>query len=98
MKHPKFIIEDGNLILSKCLYHKELATDKTKVTGGGWFSFNDDTFIFYGNSHDFGEASIESIKDAIAEDKVFTNKYKRHSIAKKFKFIYDTKFEIIPLN
>ena len=46
---PKFIIETDDdhgdcLIISKCTYHRELAIDKDKVKGGGWFVFKDGTF------------------------------------------------------
>lgn len=95
---PKFIIEDGNLILGKCSFHKDLVTDKEKVQGGGWFRFKDDSFIFHGDSHEFGRAKLEDIQKAVEEDKVFTNSYLTHSIAKKHKFLYDTQSEIIELN
>ena len=97
--NSKFIIEDGKLILSKCVYHKDLVIDKTKLQGGGWFKFEDDGFTFYGSSHDFGQASLEDIQKAINDDKVFTNPYNHdRSIATKYKFVYNTESELIPLN
>lgn len=98
---PKFIIEDGNLIISKCTYHYQLATNKNNVKGGGWyeFDFNEKVFTFYGESSDFGIADIEDIKKAINSDRVYTNPMKIYSIAKKYKFRY--KFnddKIIELN
>jgi hypothetical protein len=100
---PKFIIETDDelgdcLIISKCSYHKDLVTDKEKVKGGGWFIFKDDTFTLNGSSHDFGAAKLENIKECIKNDNVYTNPYFTHSIAKKYKFIYDTQSELIPLN
>lgn len=97
---PKFIIEDGNLILSKCTFHKELVTEKEKVQGGGWFKLNyeEKTFTFYDDSHDFGIAKLEDVQKAVEEGKVYTNKRLTHSIADKFKFLYDTGSELIPLN
>ncbi len=95
---PKFIIEDGNLILSKCTFHNELVTNKSKVYGGGWFSFKNNVFKLYGKSDEFGYAKLEDIQKAIKNDKVFTNKYLTNSIAQKYKFVYDTGTELIPLN
>lgn len=40
MKHPKFIIENDNLILGKVQFHKHLATDSKGVKGGGWYEFD----------------------------------------------------------
>ena len=95
---PKFIIEDGNLILSKVTYHREMATNPDNVKGGGWFNYKDGTFTLSGESHDFGPAKLEDIKKAVEEDKVFTNPSCIHSIANDNKFVYDTKSELIPLN
>lgn len=104
-KFPKFIIESDEeigicLIISKVIYHKEIANNLDMIQGGGWFRMNyDDKIItFHGDSHDFGAASLEHIKEAVDNDKVFTNKRLTHSIAKEFKFLYDTQSEIIPLN
>jgi hypothetical protein len=56
---PKFIIETDDqegdcLIVAKCTYHKQLATDITKVKGGGWWTLDRDNSIFTlsGDSHD----------------------------------------------
>ena len=95
---PKYIIEDGNLILSRCSYHRELVTDKADVKGGGWFSVKDNVWRFHGDSHEFGKAKLEDVQRAVNEDKVFTNKYLTHSIANTHKFVYDTGTEIIELN
>ena len=48
---PKFIIEtDGQegdcLIVAKCTYHKQLATDIKKVKGGGWWTLDKENSIF----------------------------------------------------
>lgn len=96
---PKFIIEDGALIISKVTYHKEIVIEKEKVQGGGWFRWNKEftMCIFYGDSHDFGKARIEDIQKAVLDGKVYTNPYSEHSIANKFDFGYDTGTEIINL-
>ena len=100
---PKFIIETDDekgdcLIMSNCTYHKELVTNKEQVKGGGWFRIKDKTITFHGDSFDFGTAEIEDIKEAIENDNVYTNSLLTHSIAKNYKFIYDTQTELIPLN
>lgn len=88
---PKFIIEDGALIMSKITYHHQLVTDKTKVKGGGWFRRNSETntFTFHGESHDFGRASIEDIKSAIDNKRVFTNRHQTHDISESNNFSYE---------
>jgi hypothetical protein len=61
---PKFIVEGNNLIIAKCTYHKQLVTDKDQVKGGGLWMLDRDKkeFLLYGDSFDFGRASIEIIK------------------------------------
>lgn len=102
-KFPKFIIETDDelgdcLILSKCTYHKDLVTDPTKIKGGGWFSYNDGTFILYGSSHEYGIASLEDIKYCVENDKVFTNPMLVYSVATRHKFVYRSDDEFVNLN
>lgn len=97
MVYPKFIIEDGNLIIAKCTYHKELATIPENVKGGGWWRMNDNTITFYGESHEFGPAILEDIEKAVKQSKIFSNPSLSRSIASKHKFQYDTQSEIIHL-
>lgn len=95
---PKFIIEDDELILGKCTYHKQLATDIKNVKGGGWFSFKNEqnSFTFFGDSQDFGIASLEDIKKCILENKVFNN---HRNISENYTFFYrDQCGEIEKLN
>ncbi|MCK9545012.1 MAG: hypothetical protein M0R03_23600 [Novosphingobium sp.] len=101
---PKFIIETDEelgdcLIISKCTYHRELVTNKNMVKGGGWYRVNTEnkSITFGGESHDFGAAKIEDIKNCINNGNIYTNKYLTHSIAKDFKFLYDIGSEIISL-
>jgi hypothetical protein len=96
---PKFIIEGDSLILSKVTYHKELVTDKEKVKGGGWFRYDkeNDTFIFYGTSEDFGQASIEDIKKCVLGNHVYRNRSQKFSISEAHNFSYYTGSEIIEL-
>jgi hypothetical protein len=86
----KFIIENGSLIIAKCTYHKQLVIDKENVKGGGWWTRNSETktFTLFGDSHDFGMASIEDIKKCIDDDLVFYNPYSDISMAGKFNFNY----------
>ena len=92
---PKFIIEKdpelGNvLIIAKCTYHKQLATIPENILGGGWWTLNreTETFTLNGDSHDYGRASVEDIKDCIDRDMVFTNSSCMHSIVSKWNFKY----------
>ncbi len=96
---PKFVIEDGNLIIQKCTYHKQIVTDPTKVRGGGWFRYDNDNrrFIFHGESTDFGRASIEDIRKCVQEKRVFSNKSCIRNLAEDHTFAYDTGSEIIDL-
>lgn len=88
--YPKFIIEDGKLILSKVSYHKDIATNDEKVKGGGWFRFDKDTntFLFYGSSFDFGAAKMEDIKACIDAGEVYSNKFLFNNISQKHNFSY----------
>jgi hypothetical protein len=92
---PKFIIEtreeEGDcLILAKCNYHKELANDLSKVKGGGWWILDgyNSIFILHGESHDFGRAKIEDIKNCIQHKKVFSEKNLLKNITDNFRFTY----------
>jgi hypothetical protein len=99
MRYPKFIIEGENLIMAKCTYHKELATDKEQVKGGGWFRYDDkkEAFILGGSSYDFGYAKIEDIKKCIEDGNVYGNTRLTRNMS-DYKFLYDTQTELIELN
>jgi len=96
---PKFIIEEDNLIIAKCTYHKQLAINEDKVKGGGWFRYDkaNNAFILSGSSHDFGSAKIEDIKKCIELGNVYGNT-RRSRKMDNHKFIYDTQCELIELN
>jgi len=97
--YPKFIIEDGDLIIGKVAYHKHLATDPTKVIGGGWYIYRDKekSFTFSDSSTDFGKAYMDDIKKCVDEGKVWLRDM-THNITTKFDFYYDTGTERIKLN
>jgi hypothetical protein len=91
---PKFIIEYddlvGNiLIIAKCTYHKQLASDVSLIRGGGWFSFDSETktFTLSGESHDFGRAKLEDIQDCIMRGQVYSS-YAMGRSFKTFNFKY----------
>lgn len=91
----KFIIETYDIygdcmIMSKITYHKQLATDISKVKGGGWWEFDKENSIFmlYGDSDSFGKAKIEDIAYCVQRNKVFLNSSLKANISNKFKFLY----------
>jgi hypothetical protein len=97
---PKFIIEGDKLILSKVTYHHQIADDIKAIKGGGWFRYmvHSDTFVLYGDSHDFGRATLEDIKKCISEGKVYSSKHSDNSLTKHYNFAYDTGSETINLH
>ena len=100
--YNKFIIENDEtlgdcLILGRVTYHKQLAYDESKVKSGGWWKLKDDRITFYGESYDFGRATLEQVTNAVLNDKVFTSRLLEHSIAKKHNFSFDNQSEIIEI-
>jgi hypothetical protein len=87
---PKFVVEGDNLIIAKCTYHHQLVIETEKVKGGGMWSLNRDanTFTLSGDSHDFGRASIDDIKNCIEKGNVFRHQYSDVSMVDKFNFVY----------
>ncbi|MEI8086881.1 MAG: hypothetical protein WCG93_11775 [Paludibacter sp.] len=96
---PKFIIEEENLILKMVTNHRDIATNKSKVTGGGNYIFDIETnsFMLYGESYEFGASKIEDIKKCIDEGKVYLNDALTISIAGKNNFSFYNGTEIIKL-
>lgn len=92
---PKFIIETDDqegdcIILAKCTYHKQLATDHSKVKGGGWWTLDRESsvFVLYGDSTDFGRARLEDIAHCVRNGKVFSSASLSRNLAVDFKFRY----------
>lgn len=92
---PKFIIETDDqegdcMIVARCTYHKQLATDIKKVKGGGWWTLDKENsiFILHGDSHDFGRAKIEDIASCVQRKKVFSNASLTRNFTDNFKFQY----------
>lgn len=96
---PKFIIEGDNLIISKVKFHKDIATDPTKVKGGGWYRMPQGTnkIVFYGRSEDFGPAQLEDIRKCVEAGRVFSNKLLIRPLVDRHTFAYDTGTEEINL-
>lgn len=103
---PKFIIETDDelgdcLIISKCTYHKQLVINADKVKGGGWFDFDREnkTFTLYGDSHDFGEATLDNIIKCVNSGNVYSSPALYKAFSDDYKFKYRTSDgEIINLN
>lgn len=96
--YPKFILEDGDLIIAKCTIHKELVTDKEKVSGGGTWRKKDDTFTLFGQSQDFGPSKAEDLKKAVQEGRVYTSSARIRSIAENYRFLYEEDGETTDLS
>lgn len=101
--YPKFIIETDSelgdcLIIAKCTYHKQLASDATKIKGGGWWTLEDGILTLHGESHDFGKAKIEDIARCIQDRQVFSSFALYRNLTDKYTFQYRTESgEIINL-
>lgn len=97
---PKFIIENNPklgycLIIGKVKYHKELALDEKNIVGGGWWILKveeKETFIFYGESHDYGIAKFDDIKKCFENKMILKNKYSKETIIDDFDFKYKDVF------
>ncbi len=96
---PKFIVEGDALIIAKCTYHSEIVENKELVKGGGWHRLDSETktFTLYGDSHDFGKARLEDIKDCVEKGNVFTDSWQCNKLDDKYSLAYDTGTEIIKL-
>jgi len=89
---PRYIVEDDFIMLGEVAYQGHLATDKTKVKGGGNYLFDKtkNAFIFYGTSVEFGKASLEDVMNCVANGAVFSEKSKLLSVGNSFDYYYLT--------
>ena len=96
---PKFIVEGNNLIIGKCTFHKQLATDITQVKGGGWWKWDQEKkeFKLFGESHDFGRADAEDIKACIEAGNVFLSYIGGRNVS-DHSFFLNVGYETIKLN
>lgn len=96
-KHLKFIIEDGNIVIGRVSFHRDLSNEFNQVKGGGRFVFDylNKTITFFGRSEDFGEATFGQIRECLITGKVI----ERHRVWKDYReeynFLYDTGSEIL---
>jgi hypothetical protein len=69
---PKWIIEDGCLVIGKVLFHVDLTADADKCVGGGYYHCDvaTKTFHLYGTSDKFGSAPKEAVMACISTGKV----------------------------
>jgi hypothetical protein len=97
--HPKFIIENDNLILMKVSYHIDIVTNERLVRGGGWYKYKPDsnTYIFHDKSTAFGAAKFEDIKRCVENGRVYTDKNLTECVAGLHNFSYDNGTEIVPI-
>jgi len=84
--NSKWIVEQDSIVLRKCLFHKDIAENIEDVKGGGWFyySHDNDAFILYSTSDQFGSPTREQMLDCIAKNNIgrFLNddRYAKHKI------------------
>ena len=96
---PKYIIEDGCLIISRVTFHKDMVIEKDLVRGGGMYVFSHEVYTLYGESVDFGRATLEDVQQAVTNHKVFSHQYDEDDMSVKYKFLYeDEDGKIIELN
>lgn len=71
---PKWILEDGKIVIGKVTYHYQLCSydgplenQRKHVSGGGAFLYNpeDDSFLLYGISSDFSQCEREAVQFAV---------------------------------
>lgn len=89
-KYPKFVIQGNHLIIGKVAFHKDMVNfTGDKMKGGGWFDFHlkSKTFTFYGESVDFGKATIEDIKECIKLG--YVGNLVHYRMYSDFNFYYD---------
>ncbi len=92
---PKFIVETDNIlgdiiILAKCTYHKQLATDEKNIKGGGWWVLDRENSVFtlHGESHDFGRAKLEDIINCVKNKHVYSSASLMRNYTDNFTFRY----------
>lgn len=87
---PKFIIEDGALILQKCTFHNQIVENSINCVRGGWFKFDsgERSFTLYGRSDDFGQASFADISKCVENKEVYSHSLKHINISNDYKFYY----------
>lgn len=73
MQNPKFIIKDGEFILGRAEFHRDLAGKTTEgVEGGGWWHFDREKkeLTLFSSSSDFGHVTQDRIIDVLMSNPV----------------------------
>jgi hypothetical protein len=91
---PKWIIENGRLIIGKVKFHSQLVADIEKVKGGGLFDMDHEakTILLYGSSSDYGYAAITDIIAAIQDGSC--DSFHREGQFNNFEYSYSTHFKL----
>lgn len=98
-KHPKFVIVDGELIMGHVAYHKHLSDHPHRIIGGGWFRHYPESksYVFHGESFDFGPVDPRYIKQCITKNTVFRYRNNSKELIQDHTFYFDNESEIIAL-
>lgn len=67
--YPKFIINNGNLVMGNVEFHRELARDHSTTKGGGWYHLDKEAkkLYLYNQSIDFGPCARPDVQQAVSE-------------------------------
>lgn len=82
MLFSKYILlESGQLIFGKVSYHKNLLQEGEKCIGGGGFhvDLENDTVTLFGESHDYGSAPLEKLREAVEAGSIFTGAFRSNN-------------------
>jgi hypothetical protein len=92
---PKWIIQDGELLLGRVVSHRDLAKKNEfggtpKVRGGGLWHYEEegDTLYLYAKSIDFGQVSVNDfeniwVRPSLENSKIFFSTEMSLELAKK---------------
>ena len=100
---PKFIVEEYEeglvIILGKCSFHKQLATDISKVRGGGMWRMDREAGNIYlnGSSYEFGKCSIDDLATCVQNKRVFSSPSMMRNLTEEFRFEFEDFTEKINL-
>jgi hypothetical protein len=66
IEYPKWIINDGRLIIGRVEFHRDFMKDNSKTIGGGWWYHDteNNTMYLYGASTDFGAVMEDDARKA----------------------------------
>lgn len=88
MNAIKWIVIDGNFIMSRASFHKDMIPEgsDSKPVGGGMANIREhgSHLELFGSSFDFGRCRSVDVTDAIENDKMYSNSRCTHSIKDRF--------------